>query len=129
MSPIAHTWSLTVERGPNCLVLQMHTENSVSNDGLHLADTIWMILEKHFVYRVVIEMERVDELSDYLLRELIALSHRLRSREGMLRLCGLSDANRRVLRKACLDGRLPSYETRHHAVITAGSTATLDRAC
>lgn len=129
MGPVTQVWSLNVERGPNCLVLQLNASGSVSDDGLRLADLIWTTLEKHFVYRVVLDMNQVDALSDYLLQELIALSHRLRSREGMLKLYGLSATNRRILERACLEGRLPNYATRREAVLSASHATRADLAC
>lgn len=122
MTQVAQFWGLSVERGPNCLVLQLKAASSASADGLALADSIWMVLEKHFVYRVVLDMREVDLLSDYLLQELIALSHRLRTRGGLLRLCGLTPGNRRILQSACLDGRLPAYPTRRCAVLANSAT-------
>jgi anti-anti-sigma regulatory factor len=110
-------------------VLQLQASGSVSNDGMHLADLIWNTLEKHFVYRVVLDMGQVEMLSDYVLQELIALSHRLRTREGMLKLYGLSATNRRILQRACLDGRLPTYATRREAVFSASAATRTDKVC
>jgi hypothetical protein len=117
MNHSAQIWGLRVERGPDCLIVRLHAATSSSQDGQRLADTIWAILDRHFIYRIILELDQVEVLSDHLLGELVALSHRLRSRGGMLRLCGLSPPNRRKLREACDDGRLPAYASRREATI------------
>lgn len=123
MMRLAQIWGVRVERGPDCLIVKLHAATSSFEDGQPLADTIWAILERHFVYRVILELDQVDVLCDQLLGELIALSHRLRSRGGMLRLCGMSSQSRRKLQEACDDGRLPTYLTRREAVVGAAGTS------
>jgi anti-anti-sigma regulatory factor len=117
MSHLAQVWGVKVERGPDCLIIRLQMATTTSQDGERLADVIWSILERHFTYRVIVELDQVEEMCDYLLGELVALSHRLRSRGGMLRLCGLSPRNRRKLKEAREDGRLPSYPNRHDAMV------------
>jgi anti-anti-sigma regulatory factor len=119
MTHLTQIWGLTIERGPDCLFARLHAATTSPSEDGPLADTLWHTLERHFVYRLVIELDQVETLSDHLLGELIALSHRLRQRGGMLRLCGLSPTNRVLLKAAQADGRLPSYPTRREAMAGA----------
>lgn len=118
MNELAQIWGVRVERGPDCLIVRLHEATSSFQDGQRLADIIWSILERHFVYRVILELDQVEVLGDVLLAELIALSHRLRSRGGMLRLCGLTAPNRRKVKEAFHDGRLPTYSNRREAMVS-----------
>lgn len=124
MPKLHHIWDLRVERGPNCLVVRLCADGTTQSDDRHLADLLWSVLERHFTYRVVIELNEVPVLSSYLLGELIALSHRLRNHGGMIRLCGLSAQNRQILERACLEGRLPSYTDR-----VAATKSCTDSSC
>ena len=43
-----------VDRGPDWLFVRLHDDSQPSDN---LADRLWQLMEKHFVYRLVLEME------------------------------------------------------------------------
>jgi anti-anti-sigma factor len=106
---------LDVERGPDWLLVRVGGLDAVN--PAPLADEVWDLAQKHFVYRIVLELDRVEVLDSHLIGELLRLYKQLQGREGLLRLCGLSPRNRRVLCGCALEDRFPSYETRHEAVL------------
>ena len=59
----------------------------------------------------------IPVLTSHLIGQLIDLYRRIREHEGVMRLCGLSAYNRRVLHTCHLDDRLQSYDDLHEAVL------------
>ena len=111
---------LEVERGPDSLLVRIKRLDAEFHEIPALAEQLWSLLERHFTYRLVLELDEVDVLRSYLIGQLLLLSQRVNEHDGMLRLCGLSSHNREVLHTACLDSRLPSYDSRVAAVMGAG---------
>jgi anti-anti-sigma factor len=74
-----------------------------------LADYLWSLLERHFTYRLVLDLSEVQALDRKLLSELLRLQRRVRQHGGLMRVCGLSPECQRVLQRHGLDGRLPCY--------------------
>ncbi|MCA9101952.1 MAG: STAS domain-containing protein [Planctomycetales bacterium] len=138
-------WQLDVARGPGCVIVRPHhflVETSESVDELatdqtrddvvlshtaSLAEDIWDILSKHMTYRVVLDMDDVDQLTSRLLGQLIALQHRVDERGGTVQVCGLSASNENVLDITKLRNRIPSYGTRDEAVLGRKSHPTQPR--
>ena len=116
MELLASNWTCEVERGPGCLFIRLHAPED-ARDNPSLADDIWSQLSKHFVYRLVLDMEDVPALRSQLIGQLLSLRERLKEHDGMLRLCGLSDNCERMLRKTNLDERLSFYQSREDAVM------------
>jgi len=106
-----------VERGPDWLLVRITRvpENTASPPPL--GDDIWELLQQHFTYRVVLELDEVDVLNSYLIGQLVALYKRIRQHDGVMRLCGLSAYNRQVLHSCRLDDRFLSYSNRQDAVM------------
>ncbi|NLF08191.1 MAG: STAS domain-containing protein [Pirellulaceae bacterium] len=117
MLAIAPGCELEVQRGPDLLVVRIKNFDPTEPDSSSLVDRIWNILEQHFTYRLVLEMDEVPLLNSDLIDQLIDLSWRIEKRDGVLRLCGLSPANLRVLRACRLDKRLPPYRDSQEAVM------------
>jgi len=109
MLAIAPGWELKVDRGPNWLWVKIERPEPYSVDTPPLADEVWTQLERHFVYRLVLEMDDVQILDSYLIGQLVLLDKRIRERGGLLRLTGISSFNREILRNHGLDGRFPIY--------------------
>lgn len=120
MLAAATGWELEVERGPGWLLVKVGDPEGFGEELPSLADCIWSIMEQHFTYRLVLELDRIALLNSSLIGQLIDLYRRIRGQDGVLRLCGLSAYNRQVLHTCRLDDRLPAFHDRREAVL--GST-------
>jgi anti-anti-sigma factor len=117
---------LDVERGPDWLLVKIR---SLDKDPAHpsrVAEHLWSLAQKHFTYRIVLELDQIRVLDSYMIGQLIQLYKLIRGHDGVLRLCGLSPYNRRVLHGCALDDRFPAYENREEAVL-GGSDPRLPR--
>jgi len=115
-------WQLDVQRGPQWLLVKLRRSGGsrvgeTGDEATALFDRIWSLLENHFTYRVVLDFEQLDLLNSPLIGQLIRLSKRIQERDGVIRLCGLSDHNRHVLHTCHLSDRLRPYHTRREAVM------------
>jgi anti-anti-sigma factor len=104
---------MKIERGPDWLIVQLHpTDEPYDN----MADRLWALLNQHFVYRLVLEMDYVDFFPSQLIGQLVMLHKRVLKNGGALRLSGLSDECLQALRICRLDQALPHFPTRAEAV-------------
>ena len=110
-------WDLEIERGPGWLIITIHPEKQSYYDAPEIADRVWQILSKHFVYRLVLEMDEVEILSSHLMGQLIMLQKRVLQHGGALRLCHLRPRCQDALRLTRLESILPNYENREDAVL------------
>ena len=110
-------WQIDVDRGPDWVFVRLHPAEEAQLDDLSMAEQVWSLLEQSFTYRLVIELDEVAILQSYLIAQLVLLAKRIHSHGGMLRLCGLSPANRQVLQLCRLSECLPSYSNRSDAVM------------
>jgi anti-anti-sigma factor len=117
MLATASGWELIVKRGPDWLIIAIDGSDPDKEDAPLLADQIWSLMEQHMTYRVVLELRGIPVLTSHLIGQLIDLYRRIREHEGVMRLCGLSAYNRRVLHTCHLDDRLQSYDDLHEAVL------------
>ncbi len=117
MPALAPAWQLRVDRGPDGLWIRVGQPHPDCVEAPPLADLIWSLLERHFVYRLVLELDELDLLNSALIGQLVLLHKRIGERGGMLRLSGLSAYNLQVLRLHGLDGRFPIYQSRVDAVM------------
>jgi len=115
-----------VDRGPDWLLVKVAELDKSASDPPPLAEGIWSLLQQHFTYRLVLELEQVGVLNSWLIGQLITLYKRVRKHDGVMRLCGLSAYNRQVLRTCRLDERFAAYQDRRDAVM-AGSAPTRPR--
>ncbi|MCC6493940.1 MAG: STAS domain-containing protein [Pirellulales bacterium] len=109
----AEEWDVDVSRGPEWLFMRIHPGKQ-SPEGM--ADKMWSLADRHFVYRLVLEMDDVDILPSRLMGQLIMLQKRVLQRDGALRLCGLSPECAQALRFCRLDKALPNYGSVEDAV-------------
>ena len=119
MLAIAPGWELKVDRGPNWLWVKVERPESYGVDTPPLAGEVWEQLERHFIYRLVLELEDIEFLDSYLIGQLVALDRQIRDHDGMLRLSGLSPFNREILRTHGLDGRFSVYGSLTEAMMGA----------
>jgi anti-anti-sigma factor len=117
MLAVATGWELQVERGPDWLLLRLKSPEKAARDAPPLADEIWSLLERHFTYRLVLELDQVRLLNSRLIGQLIQLYQRIRERGGVMRVCGLSPYNLKVLHTCRLDGQFLPYRDRREAVM------------
>jgi anti-anti-sigma factor len=107
-------WVVDVDRGPDWLFLRLHPGKDDAGD---VAERLWSLADRHFIYRLVVEMEDVDMLPSQLMGQLVMLHKRVLQRDGALRLCGLSERCIEALHFCRLDQALPCYATREDAVL------------
>lgn len=117
MFALSSGWMIDVERGPDWLFVQIDNPPDGDADPSTLADSIWSVIKQHFVYRVVLECDRLPPLSSALIAQVIGLHRRLQKQGGMLRLSALSDQNQQALRSCRLDVLFPQFRSRSHAVL------------
>jgi anti-anti-sigma regulatory factor len=113
---IACDWELHVERGPNWLLAKVGNPPGRPWVIVPLADTLRLLMEKHFTYRLVLELEEIELLTSDLIGQLVLLEKWIHARQGVMRLCGLSPHNREILESCRLDGCFPAYGDRLEAV-------------
>ena len=116
MVQTATRWNFSVERGPDWLFICIHSPASMQPDE-QFAEAVWEMLETQFTRRVVLEVGELRGLPSWLVGQLVKLHKRVHAGGGMLRLCGLSDANQAVLQTSRLDDRFPQYRDRREAVM------------
>lgn len=106
-------WRCEVDRGPNWLFVKLFPP-ALPAEQDELADNVWAIASRHFVYRLVVEMDLFDSLSSQTIDQLLELQSRLEAHGGALRVCGLSCE---CLER--LEQPLHSHATRAAAVLGA----------
>jgi anti-anti-sigma factor len=118
MVQAARVGDLDVERGPDWLFVRPHGASLRGHeDGL--AEQIWHLLEQSMAHRLVLEMDDVGPLVSSLIGQLALLHKRISGQGGLMRLCGLSAANQRVLMTCRLSGYFPPYSDRNDAVMAS----------
>jgi anti-anti-sigma regulatory factor len=116
---------LEVERGPDWLLVRVRKLALAKSDATALADRLWSLLEQHFTRRLLLELDNAGTLDSNLLAQLSELHRRIEKHNGVMRVCGLSPDNLRVLHACHLDERLPAYLNRHEAVMGGQSCGSL----
>jgi anti-anti-sigma factor len=116
MLALAPGWNLSVDRGPDWLIVKIHGVEEGKDSSPPLAERIWELLEQHLTHRLVLNLDEIPVLTSHLIGQLIDLYRRIIECDGVMRLCGLSAYNRRVIHTCRLDDRFPSYDDLHEAV-------------
>ena len=119
MGALAHE-SRVVERGPNWLFVRVSKDAFKKRKSSHssktLIEQLWELSSKHFTYRLVLELQDVDEIDEQSVDDLRKLRLRLTEQGGALRLCGMPSGCSKKLRKAAQKSHLDDHESRHEAV-------------
>jgi hypothetical protein len=118
---------LNVDRGPNWLFVKLRMKNSPHVAVPNLADKLWSIASRHFIYRLVLELEELDELPSGVMGQLILLQERLSQCGGALRICGLSPECEESLQSFHMTSALPNHASREEAVMGSGEYAVAPR--
>lgn len=112
---------LNVDRGPNWLFVKLRSRDHVPSAVSQFADKLWSISTRHFIYRLVLELDDLREMPSGMLGQLVLLQERLAQCGGALRICGLSPECEEVLFANHLESALPNHPSRESAVM--GSAA------
>ena len=133
MLAIAPGWELEVSRGPDWLWIKVERPEALCDDTPPLAEEIWTQLERHFVYRLVLELDEVESLDSYLLGQLLMLGKRVSEHGGMLRLSGVNAFNREISPKPRPRRAIPhlrqSDRSRHGNVSEQAAVSLNRRGC
>jgi anti-anti-sigma factor len=116
---------LNVDRGPNWLFVKLRSGQTRRAEVPHIAEKLWSISSRHFIYRLVLELEDLEELPSGMMGQLVMLQERLAQCGGALRICGLSPECEEMLHSCRLDSALPNHPSREAAVM--GSEHAADR--
>jgi len=126
MLATAAGYEFDVDRGPDWLWIRVRSVESGSLPLASLAEQLQELIEKHFVYRIVLELHRVPELSSQLIGELVQLDRYILDHDGVLRVCGLTPESRAMLEMCGLDDLCLEYETREEAISAVARDACRD---
>ncbi len=111
-------WIAEVSRGPDWLFVRLQPAGPDRSSKCDLADEVTQLLAKHFLNRIVIELDALPTLDDQLVAELQRLAEWVAERDGMLRLCGSPAKSRVDLKSQPRGSHLPCYASRRHALTT-----------
>ena len=117
MLAIAPACELDVERGPDWLLVRVRNVDLLELDASDFVERLWSLLEQHFTYRLVLELDEIEVPNSYLIGQLVHLYKRIQEHDGALRLCGLSPYNRGVVDTCRLSDCLCCYESPEEAVM------------
>jgi anti-anti-sigma factor len=108
---------LEVERGPDWLLVRVGGLDPAEANEFPLALQVWCLLQQHFTYRLVLELDQVRLLTSHLIGQLAELHRRIDEHGGVMRLCGLSSDNCQVLQACGAADSLTPYGDRQTAVM------------
>jgi anti-anti-sigma factor len=117
MLTAAPAWELEVERGPDWLIIKIKNLVEDVESSPPLADRIWDIMQQNLTHRLLLELDKIPVLNSYLISQMIKLYKKISEVDGVMRLCGLSAYNRRVLHTCHLEDHFQPYCDRHEAVM------------
>lgn len=120
----AHTLRCDIARGPNWLFVHLHpllADVDDAEQAREWREELLAIAECHFTYRLVVEMDQVESLSEEMQQELALLGSELHRRQGALRICGMNQECQERLHPPH-DIVLRNHLTRRDAVHDTDST-------
>ena len=116
MIHLAAGWTAAVERGPDWVFVRLES-HTAAMDASGVAEELWSVLEKHFTYRLIVELEGVGMLASSLIGQLMMLQKRVHAQGGLMRICGLNQGAQNALMFSRLHSYLPIYDNRHDALL------------
>ena len=110
---------LDVDRGPDWLMVKVHSASRESQACAQLADLLWSLMEQHLTHRIVLELQEVKSLNKQWIEQLLELHDRICHHGGVMRVCGLSPQSQRLLLQRQLTASDPiiPYEDRENAIL------------
>jgi anti-anti-sigma factor len=118
---------LNVDRGPNWLFVKLRSRQTPRGEVPHIAEKLWSISSRHFIYRLVLELDDLKEMPSGMMGQLVMLQERLAQCGGALRICGLSPECEEKLHTCNLDSALPNHPSREAAVMGTSDYSTAGR--
>lgn len=109
-------WEMHVERGPDCLIVKLGTPSGQPWEMGPLADTIRSLLDRHFTYRLILDMKELTLMSSMVIGQLVMLRKWICAHRGVMCLCGMSPLNLDILRRLHLLGFFSIYRNCQDAV-------------
>lgn len=117
MQTLTLGWDLEISPGEGWLIIRPRPQSPSSKDLVPLAEEIAKLLEWYLVDRVVLVLDGIDLLNSFLVGQLVKLHKVVESRNGLLRLCGLTPSNLAVLERVGATRRLAVYNDVQDAVM------------
>jgi hypothetical protein len=118
---------MNVDRGPNWLFVKLRSDKKAARATTpKIADKLWSISSRHFIYRLVVEMDEVERLPKSWVDELTDLQQRLAECGGALRLCGMSPECEETMTSQS-ERTLTNHATRTEAVMGSTEFAVMPR--
>jgi len=108
-------YELDVVRGPGSLSVKVNKLRHDPENRPALGHDLWALMEQHFIYRMLLDLERVEVVDDYLVDELLHLSRSIHQHDGTLHICGLSERNQRILREGFHEEAVSCYQSSEEA--------------
>jgi anti-anti-sigma regulatory factor len=118
---------LNVDRGPNWLFVKLRPKSESLSAMPQIADKLWSISSRHFIYRLVLELDNLEELPSGMMGQLVLLQERLAQCGGALRICGLSPECEETLQSCHLESALPNHASREEAVMGSGEYTAVQK--
>ena len=116
----AGDFRIEVQRGPNWLLARIQPGADESPDWSALADRLRSLLDRHFTYRLMLDLGEIERFGSGLLNQLIVLDRWVQDRGGMMRLCGLSSEGAALFHVCGLDRVFSVYRGRLDGAWTFG---------
>jgi len=107
MLTVAPGCELEGRRGPDWLLGRVRHWDAA--EPSELVERLWRLMQQHFTYRLVLELDGVRAMDSGLIEQLAQLHRRIEKHDGVMRLCGVSPQNRQALLERQWDDRLPPY--------------------
>jgi hypothetical protein len=124
---VADGLKMDVERGPNWLFVKLRSHGTPLDKVPQIAEKLWSIASRHFIYRLVLELDELETMPSDLMGQLVLLQERLAQCDGALRICGLSAECEETMNDRQMETALPNHTTRTEAVMGSGEYATVSR--
>ena len=118
---------LVVDRGPNWLFVKLRAKKVPRAVVPQIAEKLWSIASRHFIYRLVLELEELQDLPSAMMSQLAVLQERLTQCGGALRICGLSPECEERLQSYELSSALQNHASRAQAVMGSGDYAPVPK--
>ena len=109
-------WRIDENLDRDWLYLRITRLAHENGDDSRLAETLMSLANQRFANRLILEFAEGQILTSVLAGQLVMLHKRVHLAGGMLRLCGLSDYNRDVLRMMGILDRFAVYPDRMAAI-------------
>ena len=64
MTSVTEGLDLDVDRGPNWLFVKLQPSRRAVLESPHVADEVWSISKRHFIYRLVLDLEQLESFPE-----------------------------------------------------------------